>query len=599
MNKIILLDEKMISKISAGEVVERPASIVKELVENSIDASSKNISIEITNGGISYIKVLDDGIGMSAVDAILAFGRHATSKIKTVDDLYNIETLGFRGEALASISAISKVTLKTKEENELYGTLIKIDGGKIKEKNKCGCEKGTAIEVYDIFYNTPARRKFLKRPSTESTYITNLVSKMCLSHPNISFKYIKDKKLELVTSGDGNINDVILRLFGKDLYSSLIFANYESEYIKVNMYLCKPSFNKSNRNMQMLFVNGRYVKNKVYNIAIDEAYKTLIPRNRYPIIITYLQISPKQVDVNVHPSKMEIKFSNEKEIFEIIYKTIKKGLAKTNLIPEVKSKNNFSVTMEKEDINNGEQTKIIHSEYMNYFPSSKDSIKSGNKDLLPQEVYERENVDVLKSGDYEIYEKNINKNRDYKIVGTLFSTYIIIERKDAIYIIDQHAAHERILYEKYMSEYNKVQGKQTTIPILINIEPGDMEILSENENILRKLGYKYECFGDNSIILREVPIILGQPESRQLFIDIIDRLRDNNFSHNINLKEENIIMMACKSAVKAMDSLSDDEIYQLFNDLKITESPYTCPHGRPVIISIKKYELEKMFKRVM
>ncbi|SNX55434.1 DNA mismatch repair endonuclease MutL [Thermoanaerobacterium sp. RBIITD] len=613
MNKIQLLDDTLINKISAGEVVERPSSIVKELLENSIDAGSKNITIEIMEGGIPYIKITDDGCGMNEIDAVLAFGRHATSKIKTINDLYNIETLGFRGEALASISAVSKVLLKTKEDNSLYGTQINIEGGKIISKTRCGCQKGCMIEVKDVFYNTPARRKFLKRPSTEAMYITDIVSKIALSRPEISFKYIKDKKFEFITTGNNSIEDVILRLFGRDLYSSLLSSKYDSEYLKMNIFLCKPSYTKSNRNMQILFVNGRFVKNKVYNAAIDEAYKTLIPINRYPIVITYIDIDSRQIDVNVHPSKMEVKFSNDKDIFDAIYKTIKDGLSKTNLIPNVKYEKKFTFdNMDKEE--KIEQTQINTlpngQNRNNIFITNDQNIFKSNA-VKMQDNATQNNIASEKINNEKVYETNTityikdfntlpdNKQLDYKIVGVLFSTYIIVEKDDMAYVIDQHAAHERILYERFMSNYNKVQGKQTTMPILINIEPGDEEILNDNRDILNRLGYKFENFGNNSIILREVPIILGQPESRQLFIDIIDRLRDKDFVNDIRLKEENIIMMACKKAVKAMDKLSNEEMNSLFNDLNITKNPYTCPHGRPVIVSIKKCEIDKMFKRIM
>ncbi|MCP2239246.1 DNA mismatch repair endonuclease MutL [Thermoanaerobacterium thermosaccharolyticum] len=608
MNKINLLDDELINKISAGEVVERPASIVKELVENSIDAGSNNITVEIMDGGIPYIKVSDDGCGMDEIDAVLAFGRHATSKIKSINDLFNIETLGFRGEALASIASISKVLLKTKEENSLYGTLINVEGGKIIKKVKCGCPKGCSIEVRDIFYNTPARRKFLKRPSTEAMYITDMVAKIALSRPDISFKYIKDKKIELQTSGNNSVRDVILRLYGDELYSSLVQSEYTNEYLNVKVFLCKPSYTKGNRNMQILFVNGRFVKNKVYNVAIEEAYKTLIPINRYPVVITYINIDPRKIDVNVHPTKLEVKFSDEKEIFDSIYNTIKNALNKSNLIPVVKYEKKFTFSDVDKDYKH-EQTQI------NQFEGTTKEITnhSGDVPLIKDETISSSNGsnqniyfnnDKISETVQDIYISNFNSlpdNNDdkYKLIGVLFSTFIIVEKDDMVYLIDQHAAHERILYERFMSKYNNVQGKQTTIPILVNIEPGDEEIINENIELFNKLGYKFESFGNNSIILREVPVILGQPESRQLFIDIIDKLRNGDFNKDIKLKEESIIMMACKKAVKAMDKLSKEEIKSLFDELKITENPYTCPHGRPVIISIKKYEIEKMFKRIM
>lgn len=609
MNKINLLDDELINKISAGEVVERPMSIVKELVENSIDAGSKNITIEIIEGGIPYIKVLDDGCGMNEIDAVLAFGRHATSKIKSTDDLFNIGTLGFRGEALASIAAISKVLLKTKEENSLYGTLINVEGGKILKKAKCGCEKGCSVEVKDVFYNTPARRKFLKRPSTEAMYITDMVAKIALSRPDISFKYIKDKRMEFMTSGNNSVNEVILRLYGDELYSNLIETEYNDEYMNIKIFLCKPSYTRGNRNMQILFVNGRFVKNKIYTTAVEEAYKTLIPVNRYPVVITYLNIDPKNIDVNVHPTKLEVKFSDEKEIFDSIYKSIKNALNRSNLIPVIRH-DMFTYTdiaeNKVEEKSNPKQLNIIEEESTNkiieVYPNNKSFI-SNVKESSEKAYFDYNDVNALKKETENKHIENFNTlpddHDDYKIVGVIFSTYIIVEKDDMIYLVDQHAAHERILYEKFMSMYNNVQGKQTTIPILINIEPGDDVIINENIELFNKLGYKFESFGNNSIILREVPVVLGQPESRQLFIDIIDKLKRDDFNKDINLKEETIIMMACKKAVKAMDSLSKEEISSLFNDLKVTENPYTCPHGRPVIVSIKKYELEKMFKRIM
>jgi len=613
MNKIHLLDEKTINKISAGEVVERPASIVKELIENSIDAGSKNITVEILEGGIPYIKVSDDGCGMNEIDAILAFERHATSKIKSDNDLYSIGTLGFRGEALASIAAVSHVNLQTKEEGALFGTKVVVEGGKVIEKTTCGCAKGCSIEVRDVFFNTPARRKFLKRPSTEAMYITDVVTKLCLSHPEVSFKYVKDRKLQFITSGNGNIEDVILRLFGNEVYSSLMSASFESEDLKLKILAGKNSLNYSNRNMQFFYVNGRYVKNKTLTAAIDEAFKTYIPVNRYPAVFLYMEIDPRQIDVNIHPSKLEIKFSDERRIFEAVYKTIKDSLHKYNLIPEVKIE-------EKKNIFEIETPTILAEQTKLYLTSSDKELEEGKKKLdnefKGKNVFLKDNVLKENSKNssldnhlaiYEEYEheKEVNKNdlakkiSDIRIVGTLFSTYIIVEKENVFYIIDQHAAHERILYEKFTSQYEKIQTRQVTFPIVVELQPGDLELVNQEKELLNKLGYAFEEFGNNSIILREVPVILGHPEARQLFIDIVEKLKDKELINKISLKEENIIMMACKAAVKAMDNLSEKEIHKLFDDLKITENPYTCPHGRPVVIAITKTQLEKMFKRIM
>ncbi|HHW56624.1 MAG TPA: DNA mismatch repair endonuclease MutL [Clostridia bacterium] len=606
MNKIHLLDEKLINKISAGEVVERPASIVKELIENSIDAGSKNITVEILEGGIPFIKVSDDGCGMNEIDAILAFERHATSKIKSDNDLYNIGTLGFRGEALASIAAISRVILQTKEEGKNFGTRVVVEGGKVVEKTTCGCSKGTSIEVRDVFFNTPARRKFLKKPSTEAMYITDVVTKLCLSHPGISFKYVKDRKLQFITSGNGNIEDVILRLFGNEVYSSLMSASFESEDLKLKILAGKNSLNYSNRNMQFFYVNGRYVKNKTLSAAIDEAFKTYMPVNRYPAVFLYMEIDPRQIDVNIHPSKLEIKFSDERRIFEAVYKTIKSSFQRHDLIPEVKIEEKKSIFKSETPNISAEQMKL----YLTSFDKTpekryKSDTKFKEESFIKEGELEKEKSSNIDNSVSYKEEEKVSKSdlakkiSDIRIVGTLFSTYIIVEKEDVFYIIDQHAAHERILYEKFTSKYEKVQTRQVTFPIVIELGPSDLELVQQERELLNRFGYAFEEFGNNSIILREVPMILGQPEARQLFIDIVEKLKDKELVNKISLKEENIAMMACKAAVKAMDNLSETEIYKLFEDLKITENPYTCPHGRPVIIAITKTQLEKIFKRIM
>ncbi|AAM24580.1 MAG: DNA mismatch repair protein MutL [Caldanaerobacter subterraneus] len=589
MNKIHLLDEKTVNKIAAGEVVERPASIVKELVENSIDAGSKNITVEILEGGIPYIKVTDDGCGMNEIDAVLAFERHATSKIRSDEDLFNITTLGFRGEALASIAAVSKVVLQTKEENETFGTRLVVEGGKILEKTRCGCQKGTSVEVKDVFFNTPARRKFLKRPSTEAMYVTEVVTRLCLSNPGISFKYVKDKKVQFITSGNGSIEDVILRLFGKEVHSALIFSEFEAEDLKVKAFATKNFLNYSNRNMQFFYVNGRYVKNKTLSAAVDEAFKTYVPSDRYPGVFLYLEINPRFIDVNIHPSKLEVKFSDDRRIFESVYRTIREALRESNLIPEVK----LEKDLKNEEGQIGEQVKLSLPLF---------EVKEKTDDgaiFVREEVKTEEKIDKApKHESSSDSERNVKRLSDIRIVGTLFSTYVIVEKGDVFYIIDQHAAHERILYEKLVSQYERVQSRQVTFPIVVELQPGDMEIVGQERELLYKLGYVFEEFGNNSVVLREVPVILGQPEAKKLFVEIVERLRDKDFSSKVSFKEEEIATMACKAAVKAMDTLSENEIYKLFEDLKIAENPYTCPHGRPVIISMTKTQLEKMFKRI-
>jgi DNA mismatch repair protein MutL len=590
MNKIHLLDENIVNKIAAGEVVERPSSIVKELVENSIDAGSKNITVEIVEGGIPYIKVTDDGCGMNEIDAVLAFERHATSKIKTDEDLFNITSLGFRGEALASIAAVSKVELKTKEEDATFGTRLVVEGGRILEKSKCGCQKGTSVEVREVFFNTPARRKFLKRPATEAMYVTEVVTRLSLSNPEISFKYIKDNKLQFMTSGNGSIEDVILRLFGKEVHSALIFSEFETEGLKVKVFAIKSFLNYSNRNMQFFYVNGRYVRNKTLSVAVDEAFKTYVPSDRYPGVFLYIEVNPRFIDVNIHPSKLEIKFSDDKKVFEAVYKAIKQALKSSELIPEIKIEKGLK--MEKKP--SGEQLGILPL----YEKGREEKAPLFIKESNTKENNEEKKQPETKPEDRVNEEKILKKMEDIKIVGTLFSTYIIVEKGDVFYIVDQHAAHERILYEKLTSKYEKVQSRQVILPIVVELQPGDMEVINQEKELLYKLGYVFDEFGNNSVVLREVPVILGQPEAKKLFVELVEKLRDRDFSNKVSFKEEEIATMACKAAVKAMDVLSEEEIYRLFYDLNIAENPYTCPHGRPVVISMTKTQLEKMFKRI-
>lgn len=618
MSRIKALDDTTINKIAAGEIIERPASVVKELVENSIDAGATSITIEIKGYGKNYIRVTDNGTGIESDDLELAFMRHTTSKINKIEDLEKIKSLGFRGEALASISAVSQVKVITKTANNLIGNQIILHGGKVIDKEEVGCPKGTTIIVTNLFYNTPVRAKFLKSESKETLKINDTIYKLTLSNPNISFKYIKDNKVIFKTRGNGNEEDVIYNLFGRNFLNSLTKINYKNGNFLIKGFISEPSFTRGNRAHQYFFVNNRYIKSNLLSKTIESAYGTLLPSNRFPVIILYLFIPPYEIDVNIHPTKTEVRFRNEKEICDTIYDAVKNFLKKEDIIPNMnitnknndyemqinfidklntknnsdKSSSNFLV--EKDDKINYE--KLVNNEIKKDFNISDNKGIYENKQIINNPLIKEDKEDSVENKQ----EFSIN---NIQIIGTLFSTYILAEDKlnAVLYIIDQHAAHERIMFEKLKKQFKNqiIISQQMLVPEIINLTFNEYKKVELNLEIFNKLGFTIEPFGKNSVVLRSVPVVFNKPNAKELFLDILDNLEnfDNKLESNYDLRLEKIMKLACTSSIKAGDKIDELEISNLIKELLKTENPYTCPHGRPTIIKLTQFELEKKFKR--
>jgi len=608
MSKLIkLLDNKTINKIAAGEVVERPSSVVKELVENSIDAKATSINIEIAEGGKEYIRITDNGTGIHKDDIELAFLRHSTSKIASVEDLYRITSLGFRGEALASIAAVSQLELITKVEEDSSGKQIEIHGGQLISKKEIGCPKGTTIIVKNLFYNVPVRLKFIKSHMTESSYISDIVYKLAMGNPSISFKFIKDNKLILKTSGNDDLSLNIYSLFGRDFADSLFKMVYIGEDIKIEGFVSKPSFTRGNRSHQYIFVNGRYVRNDDITRAIEEVYKSLIPINRFPMFVIYISINTKDVDINIHPNKMEVRFKDQSIINKITEEMVKNTLSDKNLIPEITiNKRNEKVDTEQTHILDviDSRDKLSTTEEKKASIQYNKSTTESNEFVIKENSWDKKSNDAKKDFPvtYNNYEKKkIPKIPHLTILGRLFNTYILAEDKneDAFYMIDQHAAHERIMYEKFKEQYEKEEIfiQDLLTPEILSLTLSEFQLFKENKIFFEKLGFRMEDFGQNDLLIRSVPLIFGKPNSKSLFLDILDKLQyDVKSSYDLRL--EKIIKMACTNAVKAGDNIGEIEIDRLIEDLREVEEPYTCPHGRPVIVKMTKYELEKKFKRI-
>lgn len=615
MNIIKLLDDKTINKIAAGEVIEKPASIVKEIVENSIDANSSEISVEIREGGISFIRVIDNGIGISNEDMEVAFLRHATSKISSDLDLYNIDTLGFRGEALASIASVSEVEMMSKKKDLSIGNKIVIQGGKKEAITECGCPDGTSITIKNVFFNTPARLKFLKSTSREGIYITEIMQNIAMSHPEISFKYKMNDKLVFATKGDGDLKAVILSIFGKQIVNNILEVHGNKEFISVKGYIGNSSIAKSSRNHQSFFVNGRYIKNKTITAAVEAAYKSMLTINKFPFCVLQLSMNPEFIDINVHPSKAEIKFQDEQLVFKTVYQCVKDSLVKFSSILNINNetasnsqnsyfdnlpKVNYVQQLIKEDIGKP----IVENMY-----SVKEELKNESSPTQPNDKK------TLETNFHK--EAEINGNDNYKvmlineitpkfgplvIIGQFHLTYIIAEDPQEMYLIDQHAAHERIFYEKYNKNYKNsiIQSQSLLSPIVIDLTFSDKQVVFDNLHLFSRLGYEIEDFGGNSIALRGVPVIYGNPNPRDLFNEILLHMLTNNTSNksSYSIIDKILYSMACKSAVKAGDKLSFKEMVELVEQLRMCENPFTCPHGRPTIIKMSNIELEKKFKRI-
>ncbi len=617
MGKIRLLDESTIQMIAAGEIIERPASVVKELVENSLDANSTNITVEIANGGKDYIRVTDDGDGLLDEDIDLAFKRHSTSKIYKADDLYNILSFGFRGEALASISTVSRLEVLTKTKNSVSGTQVFVEEGSIIQKKPIGCPKGTTMIVRDLFYNVPVRKKFLKSDKTEANHIDDILYKLALGNSHISFKYIKDNTVVFKTSRN-HISSNIYTLLGKDLYNNLLKIEHITDRFKISGYVSNNTFYRGNRKHQYLYVNKRYVNNKDISNLIENKYKSLIPINRYPIFILFIDIDPSLIDVNIHPTKQEVKFMNHQEILDALDSTLSRILTKNLYIQKVAfshqqpkdQKDSLPHLYEENAINkdhnnsnlynlpridrkiNKENTIIEDHSLKGFLAFDNENIELEEKELVKEEVA-YEDKDNIKD---DRFLQNV------KIIGVLFSTYILMEdlTSSKLLILDQHAAHERIMYEKYKGEYEAENVAIQTLltPEVIELTSTELEFVIENIDLLKNLGFIVEEFGQKSIVIRGVPILFGKPQVKTFFLELIDSLK-SNINSSYEIKIDKIMKIACTNAIKSGDKITDLEIQSLIAQLKNSKNPYTCPHGRPTVIEISKKDIEKEFKRIM
>lgn len=636
MPNIAILNQETIDKIAAGEVVERPCSVVKELVENAIDAGATAITVEIKEGGISFIRITDNGCGIERDQVAVAFYRHSTSKIRSAEDLLTVKSLGFRGEALSSISAVARVELITKTYDELTGTRYVIEGSKELSNEEIGAPDGTTFIVKDLFYNVPARRKFLKTAQTEGSYISDMVEKLALSHPDISFKFINNNQTKLHTSGNGNKKDIIYHIFGREISSSLLEVKHECEYFKVEGFIGKPVITRGNRNYENYFINGRYVKSNILSRAIEEAYKSFLMQHQYPFTVLYFTFF-SELDVNVHPTKMELRFDNNNEIYVELCDTIYAILSHKEMIPEVpvdstsapkkivhEYKEPIPEPFEKRRINEvraaesrsvyGQSVTAAAKDFSAIEPEPAKSSASalvantGNsvepKTETSTVAYEPAQVVTATQqtlGDYDKVFLTESSKKQFSIIGQLFKTYWLIEFEDKLYIIDQHAAHEKVLYEKTMARLasKDFTSQRISPPIVMTLDARESEMLEKYRPQIEQFGYEVEHFGGKEYMISAIPDNLFHIDMKDLFIEMLDDFSNATGRQTPDIITEKVASMSCKAAVKGNDKLTLPEINELIDELLSLDNPYNCPHGRPTIISMSKYEIEKKFKRIV
>ena len=618
MPNIAILNQETIDKIAAGEVVERPCSVVKELVENAIDAGSTAITVEIKEGGISFIRITDNGCGIEREQVAVAFYRHSTSKIRSAEDLLTVKSLGFRGEALSSISAVARVELITKTYDELTGTRYVIEGSKELSNEEIGAPDGTTFIVKDLFYNVPARRKFLKTAQTEGSYISDMVEKLALSHPDISFKFINNNQTKLHTSGNGNRKDIIYHIFGREISSSLLEVKHECEYFKVEGFIGKPVITRGNRNYENYFINGRYVKSNILSRAIEEAYKSFLMQHQYPFTVLYFTFF-SELDVNVHPTKMELRFDNNNEIYVELCDTIYAILSRKEMIPEVpvdstpapkkivhEYKEPIPEPFEKRRINEvrAAESRSVYGQSVTSAVKDYSAIEPAVKTPKTSTAYEPAQAVTGTQqtlGDYDKVFLTESAKKQFSIIGQLFKTYWLIEFEDKLYIIDQHAAHEKVLYEKTMARLaNKdFTSQRISPPIVMTLDARECEMLEKYRPQIEQFGYEVEHFGGKEYMISAIPDNLFNIDMKDLFIEMLDDFSNATGRQTPDIITEKVASMSCKAAVKGNDKLTLPEINKLIDELLSLDNPYNCPHGRPTIISMSKYEIEKKFKRIV
>lgn len=608
MARIQLLDQKTIDNIAAGEVIERPASVVKELVENSIDAKANAITVEIKDGGMTLIRVTDNGCGIPKSEVKTAFLRHATSKIQTVEDLMTVSSLGFRGEALSSIGAVSQVELVTKTADGFSGISYKIFGGQEESFVEIGAPDGTTFLVKNLFYNTPARRKFLKSPATEAGYAEQIMTHMALSHPDISFKFIHNNKNKIYTSGNGNLKDIIYHIYGRDIAGALLPVCGKSESVSFQGFIGKPHISRGNRNYESYFINGRYIKSSIIYKAIEEAYKTFTMTHKYPFVCLDIRVDPQLLDVNVHPTKMEMRFRNGSEIYDLLVGEIREALLKKDLIPEVEVTKEKPITpkveVKKEELVAPKQkTPEPFEKVRRAQEKPQKSLYAGLNYDVSNSMKHRTEISEQSAEQMTLNETSVLEEKakpDRRVIGQLFRTYWLIEFEDQLFIMDQHAAHEKVNYEKMIRDFKnkEIYSQGLEPPMVITANMAEAETLTKYKVAFAQLGFGIEAFGGNEFCIREVPANLYGIGEKDIFIEMLDSL-GNEMNGSIDIITDKIASMACKMSIKGNQKISFQEIERLLDELMELENPYQCPHGRPTIIKITKYEIEKKFKRIV
>ena len=682
MRRIAVLDQNTIDKIAAGEVVERPSSVVKELVENAIDAGATAITVEITDGGKKLIRITDNGSGMEAEQVPLAFLRHATSKIEKVEDLVHIASLGFRGEALSSIAAVAQVELITKTPSAISGTRYVIEGGQEQSLEEMGAPEGTTFLIRNLFYNTPARSKFLKSDMTEAGYINTLMEQLALSHPEISFKYIQNRQVKLSSSGNYSVKDVIYSVYGREIAKALLEVSYENDFMKIEGFVGKPEISRGNRSFENYYINGRYVKNKIITKAIEDGYKGFVMQHKFPFVSLRIEMDGNDLDVNVHPAKREVRFARETEVYTAIYETVRKAVTHRELIPQVsvgketpvsraeqvkpgnvpepfevkrrqemygsrpaaatsttfsqkasedsveessfynskpftkEEEEMFSGTLKEKNIcentatpntpNTSDNTSVFNTK-TSIFKASDESSGVSSQEPCNDSVPVSPPADPVlpeQPKQLELFEERLlapESRSRHKLIGQLFDTYWLVQFEDNFYIIDQHAAHEKVYYERFVKLFKsqEIQSQYLSPPLIVSLSLEEESLLKANENYFRDFGFEIEPFGGREYSISAVPSLLLGMTEEEVFLEMLDHLGADGTKDAFELFTARLATMACKAAVKGNHAMSPQEADKLIDELLTLENPYNCPHGRPTIISMTKTEIEKKFKRIV
>ena len=679
MRKIAVLDQQTIDKIAAGEVVERPSSIVKELVENAIDAAATAVTVEITDGGKKMIRITDNGGGMERDQVPLAFLRHATSKIERVEDLEQIASLGFRGEALSSIAAVSQVELITKTPSALSGVRYVINGGVEEAFEDMGAPEGTTFLVRNLFYNTPARNKFLKSDTTEGSYVSTLMEQLALSHPEISFKYIQNKQVKLHTFGNYNVKDVIYNIYGREITKALLEVSYENDFMKIEGFVGKPEISRGNRNFENYYINGRFIKNRIISKGIEDAYKGFLMQHKFPFVSLHIQMEGNDLDVNVHPSKMEVRFARGTEVYDAVYETVRKALTTREMIQNVpfgkeeapqksaslvrsgdvpepfEAKRRASmpeyrrnqlakgtITMEQQAVREQQiyQAKAPFSkaeeqlfagtlkEKLEADQAPKQSIEKNTEKStapsaapkVPRNIEKKEEVSKQETSKKETPKEKIPKEEPpkqlelfeekllapesrsrHQLIGQIFDTYWLVQFEDRFFIIDQHAAHEKVYYERFVKRFREqtIESQYLSPPLIVSLNLQEEATLQANQQYFKDFGFAIEPFGGKEYCINAVPTNLYGLTEESLFLEMLDQLGSGKEKDPLGIFASRLATMACKAAVKGNHQMSSQEANKLIDELLTLDNPYHCPHGRPTIISMTKTELEKKFKRII